>query len=105
MKTRIAVVVACCCVFGGILAFAGDSQDKSSLSELDMLKKQFKALEKRVAAIEEQLKKKQQLPIIRTPQTFPFPEMQRLPKGWQRKEFNGIPYYIIPLNEIVPLTK
>jgi hypothetical protein len=87
-------------VFGGILIFAvflaagpgaGAKQDRTL--GLEDLQKKIAALEERVAGLEEKLQKV----TVSIPQSFP--NLKSLPEGWSRLEFNGLPYYVIPLNE------
>ncbi|MCX6561010.1 MAG: hypothetical protein NTZ26_10940 [Candidatus Aminicenantes bacterium] len=70
---------------------AGVGQDRSL--SLEDLQKKVVALEERVAGLEEKLQKL----AVSIPQTFP--NLKTLPEGWSRFEFNGQPFYVIPLNE------
>jgi len=56
------------------------------------LTKKITALEKRI----EKLEAGQQTIVISPTMA---PEVKVLPKGWQRREFNGMPYYIVPLDK------
>jgi hypothetical protein len=56
------------------------------------LTKQITALEKRI----EKLEARQQVIAIRPPMVT---GINAVPKGWQPREFNGIPYYIVPISE------
>lgn len=51
------------------------------------------ALEEKVASLESRLHKI----TVAIPQTFP--ELKQLPKGWEKREFNGMSYYIIPVDQ------
>lgn len=53
------------------------------------------ALEQCVAALEARMQ--QGAPVVAIP--APRPGAEPLPRDWQRREFNGLPYYIIPLQE------
>ena len=84
--------------------FALGAKDKSSKSiqdELKSLRSEIASLEKRVKELETQL---QQVSkgiknySVTIPQTFP--RMHQVPKGWQKREFDGIHYYIIPLQQL-----
>ena len=70
-----------------------DSNDNVK-AELKSLKSQVASLEKRVITLETQLAdrtlKYLQPAIPQTPQ---------VPKGWRKRQFNGIPYYVIPLQQ------
>lgn len=74
-----------------------DSNDNVK-AELKSLKSQVESLEKRVKTLETQLKADKAIkdfPLI-MPQT---PQMPQVPKGWRKRQFNGIPYYVIPLQQ------
>jgi TolA-binding protein len=72
-------------------AFPGGQEDLAK--QVQDLKKQVRALEDKVASLESRL---QQLTLT-IPQTFP--DLKQLPKGWQKYEFNGMSYYIVPLDQ------
>jgi hypothetical protein len=58
---------------------------------LEQLRERIEKLEARV----EQLEKQPRLRV--TPQTPPYaPGQRRIPEDWQEREFNGLPFYIIP---------
>jgi len=74
----------------GLMAF--QSREDDPAKQIDSLKKQVAVLEYRVEKLEAAIQKI----TVSIPQGFP--ELKQLPKGWQRREFNGIPYYIIPID-------
>ena len=99
-----------CLVVGGILATialcagaaspgpAGDS------SEIEQLKKQIEALSRRVESLEKRLKDSQTIVLPRNrmmpPMTIDPNSLLRqrsTPRGWRRFEFNGMPYYMVPI--------
>jgi hypothetical protein len=94
-------------IAGGILAVVAfctevTSPDPSQeLSQVEQLKKEVASLRQRVEALEEQLKDHtviapkdgREMPIIIRPPWSP----QAMPKGWRRFEFNGVPYYVVPI--------
>ena len=95
MKARIAIALVGCCVFGGILTLAAEDKSTPKPSELDILKKQVKDLEARVAVLERLLKA-----TPREPNALILPPSlhgRRVPESWSPREFNGMPYYVIPL--------
>jgi hypothetical protein len=70
-----------------------DSNDNVK-AELKSLKSQVEALEKRVITLETQMADrtlKYLQPII--------PQTPQVPKEWRKRQFNGIPYYVIPLQQ------
>lgn len=95
MRRAIVVLVA-----GGLVFLAlgakGDSPD-SVEAELRALRAEVAALQKRLEKLEKQIQ------LGRMPRGYSrsippmFFKEPGLPKGWQKKEFNGVPYYVIPL--------
>ncbi|UCG55952.1 MAG: hypothetical protein JSU70_13895 [Phycisphaerales bacterium] len=106
MRTAVLVVGVGCVVAAGGLA-TGDAPDNLAEMQEEMaeLKKHISSLEGRVESLEKQLKKGSIVIVdtpgrpddesLRAPRQFRWPEYR--PKGWQRRQFNGIPYYVIPL--------
>lgn len=108
---KIVPVAGICCVLAaagfGIRAEPGDYTDVSA--EIAGLKKQISSLEERIKSLEKRLENSTIIrfdipphldkPIIKTPEMFL--RHKHLPKGWIQREFNGIPYYIIPLSQDV----
>jgi hypothetical protein len=75
----------------GIRAYPARQNDSSK--QIEELKKQVAALEQRVATLESRLEKL----TLAIPQTFP--DLKQLPKGWEKRKFNGMNYYIIPIEQ------
>ena len=70
-----------------------DSNDNVK-AELKSLKSQVTSLEKRVKSLETQMTDRtlKDIPLI-------MPQTPQTPKGWRKRQFNGIPYYVIPLQQ------
>ena len=71
-------------------------------SELDQLKKEVAALRQRVETLEARLK---DTVIIPRPNGSGSPDIidprggsRQVPKDWKRFEFNGMPYYVCPID-------
>jgi len=78
-----------------LLAFGAKTDSNKSIeAELKSLRSQVESLEKRVITLETQLADRalKDIPLIR-------PQMPQVPKKWRKREFNGIPYYVIPLQK------
>jgi len=71
-----------------------DSNDNVK-AELKSLRSQVASLEKRIKTLETQLLTDRAL------KDFPLttPQMPKVPKEWRKRQFNGIPYYVIPLQQ------
>lgn len=78
-----------------LLALGASTESSESVeAELKSLKSQVESLEKRVITLETQMADrplKYLQPAI--------PQMPQAPKGWRKRQFNGIPYYVIPLQQ------
>jgi len=70
-----------------------DSNDNVK-AELKSLKSQVTSLEKRVITLETQLADRTLKYLQPT-----IPQTPQVPKGWRKRQFNGIPYYVIPLQQ------
>jgi uncharacterized coiled-coil protein SlyX len=93
------MVVAICLIsiaLPRIHAFPIWQEDQTK--QIEELKKQVGALEQRIATLESKLQKL----TLAIPQTFP--DLKQLPKGWEKREFNGLRYYIIPIEQEVTKT-
>ena len=84
--------VAAVVVLGMGAAAPAPSQESS---EIEQIKKEVAALRGRVEALEERLKEGKVRPGVITP----YPELRQVPPNWKRGEFNGMPYYIIPIDK------
>ncbi len=80
-----------------IQAFPIRQEDQTK--QIEELKKQVGALAQRIAILESKLQKL----TLAIPQTFP--DLKQLPKGWQKREFNGLEYYVIPIEQDIKITK
>ncbi len=78
-----------------LLALGAKTESSKSVeAELKSLKSQVASLEKRVRTLETQLADRatKDVPLI-------IPQTPQAPKGWRKRQFNGIPYYVIPLQQ------
>jgi hypothetical protein len=95
MKRRFIAIVGLCAMAGTVLVFtAGAVTDRGSAGA-DALLERVKDLEQRVADLERRLQERETRGAIRVPRRVE--PRQELPEGWQRREFNGQPYYIVPV--------
>jgi len=87
-------MVGILCLLGMLLGLmASPVPQEDQAKQIEELKKQLGALEQRITVLEGKLQK---LTLI-IPQTFP--DLKQLPKGWEKREFNGQKYYIIPIEQ------
>ena len=91
------------CVLSLVVFCAGaapDNDDDTS-SDIKALKKEIATLRQRVEALEKQLAERRVI-IPRTPRGqvpgLTPRDSQRTPEGWQKRYFNGVPFYIIPID-------
>ena len=72
-------------------------------AQIEQLKKEVADLRQRVENLEEQWKN-DLVPATRAESKIrpdvinPYPSLRQVPQNWTRGEFNGIPYYIVPIN-------
>ncbi len=75
-----------------LLALGATNESSESMqAELKSLKSQVESLEKRVISLETQM-------ADRTLKYFQ-PTIPQMPKEWRKRQFNGIPYHVIPLQQ------
>ena len=94
LVTMAAVAVLLVTVF---LVMGAANPRHSRDESITLLKARISALERRVESLEKRLRistVRRSAPAVRPPASRP---EQSLPKGWRRKEFNGVPYYLVPL--------
>lgn len=63
-------------------------------AELKSLRSQVESLKKRVATLETQQAERTIKDLRST-----ISETPPIPKGWLKRQFNGMPYYVIPLHQ------
>jgi hypothetical protein len=75
-------------------------------SEIEQLRNEVAALRQRVEALEKRLNEKDaSLPLLpkagkgRPDIIDPYHGLRQTPPGWQPREFNGVPYYIVPIQK------
>ena len=80
-----------------VMGAAGPNQARDD--SISKLKARISSLERRVDSLEKKLQTRPARigSAIRRPSNPP--RVPSLPKGWRRKEFNGMPYYLVPLNQ------
>jgi hypothetical protein len=96
MKTP-TTILAGCCLLGGMWAMASEKPQSEASPDLSVLNERVKVLEERVSELENRLAA---TPRTREVPESPFPSLRRgsqIPKGWVPREFNGVPYYVIPI--------
>jgi len=97
MKTSLSVTIAVVVLVIACLALGATGPEPGCNEAMIRLKQRVSMLEQRVERLE---KKLQAIPTGRRPATIrptrP-PGSQSRPQGWRRREFNGVPYYVIPI--------
>ena len=97
-------------VYGRANAEKDEKKGQPTAEPLKQLMDRIEKLEARVAELE----KRQKVIVVPQPPSLPKGEgwivvpqprslpKGQLPKGWVEKEFNGIPYYIVPCRPMSP---
>ena len=81
-------------VYGRTNAEKGEKNGQPSAEPLKQLMDRIGKLEARVAELE----KRQRVIVVPRQPPGLLPKRQ-VPQGWTEKEFNGLPYYIVPLDK------
>jgi len=97
MKLHLVGGLLVCAIVAAIAASGDGAAGPQPPSGNDELRRQLGALEKRVEALEDRLRRQAPPGSIVVPPVAPM--AQPLPKGWQQREINGMPYYLVPALE------
>jgi septal ring factor EnvC (AmiA/AmiB activator) len=94
-KFQILTLFLCVLVVSQSWIQAETNKDEDALKkQIKELKNQVEMLKKRIITLEKQLQA-----IAHRSVAIPksFPKLQKIPEGWKEYEFNGMKYYIIPI--------
>jgi hypothetical protein len=87
-------------------AVSSENGTTSELPEEKNLEEQVKELKEMVAGLKEQMKdleeeldKIKSIPYYGIIDPSRFPKMKKIPKGWRKREFNGMTFYLVPLED------
>lgn len=94
---RFLAILSVSLVLLAVIGYADSKQANDEQDELTQLKQRIESLERRVAELEKQRMKIQTQPKIIMPERLP--PLQDVPGSWEKREFNGISYYIIPIDQ------
>ena len=79
------------------LASLGKPPKEQSKTEIQQLQAEVTNLERRVLDLEQRVRKLETIKLAIALSPGLLPERSPLPEGWQKRYFNGVPYYIVPL--------
>jgi len=113
MKIPKSIAAAVALLIITFLVMGATDLNHSSDDSITQLKARISSLEQRVEDLEKKLQSsatkrssatrrpsspsRERSSATRRPSSPP--RNQDLPRGWLRKEFNGLPYYLVPLNQ------
>ena len=101
-NVRVFLIVAVAVGLGVFLCrsmFADEPPSAEKSVNVQKLLERLEKLELRVTQLEAQLRLPRHYVLPSRP-AIPVPSLpQPVPKGWQRGQINGIPYYVIPLEK------
>jgi hypothetical protein len=90
----------------GANAVSSEKNAASNLPEEKTLEEQVKELTEMVSDLKEQIKdlekeldKIKSIPYYGIIDPSRFPKMKKIPKNWRKREFNGMTFYLIPLDD------
>ncbi len=91
-------------IVGATILYAGTATPAPESTQIEQLKKEVADLRHRVELLEERLKSdlipattkdgKERPGVIN-----PYPGLRQVPQSWRQGEFNGVPYYIVPIDK------
>ncbi|MBD3178483.1 MAG: hypothetical protein GF417_02205 [Candidatus Latescibacteria bacterium] len=99
------LLVAGCIVLAALFAYdaksagggteSGEEEHNTEqfLARISSLEEKVESLERRVLTLE--ARQHETLTNIVVPERWP--EMESIPPGWEQREFNGMPYYMVPV--------
>jgi hypothetical protein len=98
MKTATSIAAAAVVLVVALLAMGASDPTGDGDDSIAQLRERVGALERRVEALEKQGRGKPATvrPATRKPSRSSGERSLR--EGWRRREFNGVPYYVIPVD-------
>jgi hypothetical protein len=102
MKRMIAVLISIALPAILILSMGATSSEPSEKpSEIEQLRQEVASLRQRVEALEKQVQENSIVIPKKGPAVISPPWRQRpAPKDWKPFEFNGMPFYIVPIDTV-----
>lgn len=73
-------------------------------ARVETLQTRVRELERRNSALEAEAQQLRTRLLVERPQPI-IPDAGRVPENWQRRQFNGITYYLVPLEMTTPTTR
>ena len=99
MKVPVSIAAVVVLLIIAFLVMGATDPSHGRDDSITQLKARISSLERRVESLEKKLQTstvKRSSAARRLPGP---PRDQSLPRGWRRKEFNGVPYYLVPLDQ------
>lgn len=98
MKSVVFSVWVMCGIITAVVCATGDNNREIAPSESFQLQQRILELEQRVATLEAALHAVTLPDILDLPERLPTEPPSDSDRDWERREFNGLPYYIVPLD-------
>ena len=93
-KLKILAVFLCVLLASTAWVQTETDTDENLSKQIKELKIQVEMLKKRIKVLEKQLQSLTRRGVV-IPETFP--KLDKIPEGWREYEFNGMKYYLVPV--------
>ena len=97
MKASVSIVAVITLLALAVFAMGAADPDRSRDAVMARLRARVASLEQRVEKLEKELRAGRPRPSRSVQRPQGIPRGPRLPEGWRKREFNGLPYYLVPL--------
>ncbi len=95
-KFKILVLCLSIIIVSSVWTQADIHTEEDLSTQVEELKKEVEMLKKRIKILEQELQSLDHRSVA-IPKTFL--KLHQIPEGWEEYEFNGLKYYIIPLQD------
>ncbi|MHC4580925.1 MAG: hypothetical protein ACYS14_05670 [Planctomycetota bacterium] len=99
MKTPVSIATVVVLLIMTFLIMGATNPNRSRDESIARLRARISSMERRIERLEKRLQTSTVRPSPAPRRPSRPPRAQSLPKGSQRRQFNGMPYYLVPLGQ------